>query len=223
MTTITATNEQQVVQAVPKQLLIGGAWREGSAGTLAVEDPSTGETLTEIADGTADDARAALDAAVDAADAWASHPPRERGEILRRAFEAIIERAEDLALLMTLEMGKPLARVSRRGALRGRFLPLVRRGGGSHRRTLRGRAQRQGAVADDAPAGRAVLADHAVELPAGDGHPQDRPGNCRGLHDGRQACQADTAVDAGIGQNPRAGRPARRRAEPHHHELARVR
>ncbi len=108
MTTITASEEQQVVGAVPKQLYIAGQWRDGAAGTLAVEDPSTGDSLAEIADGTADDARAALDAAVAAAGSWAMHPPRERGEILRRAFEAIIARADELALLMTLEMGKPL-------------------------------------------------------------------------------------------------------------------
>ncbi|MGO9753178.1 MAG: NAD-dependent succinate-semialdehyde dehydrogenase [Solirubrobacteraceae bacterium] len=108
MTTITASEEQQVLGAVPKQLYIAGKWRDGAAGTLSVEDPSTGDPLAEIADGTVDDARAALNAAVDAAPSWAAHPPRERGEILRRAFEAIIERADELALLMTLEMGKPL-------------------------------------------------------------------------------------------------------------------
>jgi succinate-semialdehyde dehydrogenase/glutarate-semialdehyde dehydrogenase len=55
-----------------------------------------------------DDAKAALDAAVAAGREWSQHPPRERGEILRRAFDTIIERADDLALIMTLEMGKPL-------------------------------------------------------------------------------------------------------------------
>jgi len=102
-----ATSEQQVVDGVPKQLLIGGEWRDGTGGeTLSVEDPATGESLCEVADGTPDDAVAALAAAADAQDEWAAHPPRERGEILRRAFEAITERADELALLMTLEMGK---------------------------------------------------------------------------------------------------------------------
>jgi succinate-semialdehyde dehydrogenase/glutarate-semialdehyde dehydrogenase len=107
---ITTDNETAVVQAAPNQLLIGGEWRDAAAGgTLAVEDPSTGETLAEVADATPDDAVAALDAAVAAQDAWATHPPRERGEILRRAFERLVERADELALLMTLEMGKPIA------------------------------------------------------------------------------------------------------------------
>jgi succinate-semialdehyde dehydrogenase/glutarate-semialdehyde dehydrogenase len=108
MSTISAPEEQRVVDRVPKQLYIGGEWRDGSKGSLAVEDPSTGEPLCEVADASTDDAKAALDAAVAAGPEWSQHPPRERGEILRRAFEAIVSRADELALLMTLEMGKPL-------------------------------------------------------------------------------------------------------------------
>src|SRR5215212_2571537 len=100
MSTITQDREKSVVEAVPTQLYIGGEWRDASGGeTLAVEDPSTTETLTEVADATPDDARAALDACVAVQDEWAAHPPRERGEILRRAFERIMERVEDLSLL----------------------------------------------------------------------------------------------------------------------------
>ena len=106
MTTITPSQEQQVVDQVPKQLYIGGEWRDGAKGTLSVEDPSTGESLCEVADASVDDAKAALDAAVDAGPEFAKMAPRERGEILRRAFDLIIERKDELALLMTLEMGK---------------------------------------------------------------------------------------------------------------------
>jgi succinate-semialdehyde dehydrogenase/glutarate-semialdehyde dehydrogenase len=107
---VTADQERSVVDSVPRGLLVGGTWRGASGGgTLAVEDPSTGEPIASVADATPDDARAALDAAVAMRDEWAAHPPRERGEILRRAFERIIERRSQLALLMTLEMGKPLA------------------------------------------------------------------------------------------------------------------
>ncbi len=109
MSTITASQEQQILDQVPKRLYIGGEWVDGGEGSLAVEDPSTGESLTEVADASVDDAKRALDAAVEAAPAWAQHPPRERGEILRRAFEAITDRVDELALLMTLEMGKPIA------------------------------------------------------------------------------------------------------------------
>src|ERR1700760_450396 len=109
MSTTTAPAEQKIVDEVPKQLYIGGEWRDGAKGTLSVEDPSTGESLCEVADASTDDAKAALTAAVDAGPAWFDHAPRERGEILRRAFEAITARSDELALLMTLEMGKPLA------------------------------------------------------------------------------------------------------------------
>ena len=105
-----ASNEAAALDATPKQLYIGGEWRDASGGaTLAVEDPATGHTLCEVADATPDDARAALDAACAAQAAWAAHPPRERGEILRRAYEEMTARADELALLMTLEMGKALA------------------------------------------------------------------------------------------------------------------
>jgi succinate-semialdehyde dehydrogenase/glutarate-semialdehyde dehydrogenase len=109
MTAISPSQEQNVLEQVDKTLYIGGEWRDGAGGnTIPVEDPSTGETLVEVADGTADDAVAALDAAVETQGEWAEHPPRERGEILRRAFEAITGRADELALLMTLEMGKTI-------------------------------------------------------------------------------------------------------------------
>jgi succinate-semialdehyde dehydrogenase/glutarate-semialdehyde dehydrogenase len=102
--------ERKVVEAVPKQLLIGGEWRDATGGrTFGVEDPATGETLCEVADATPDDARAALDAAVAAQPGWAATPPNERSEILHRAFLALGEQADDLALLMTLEMGKAVA------------------------------------------------------------------------------------------------------------------
>jgi succinate-semialdehyde dehydrogenase/glutarate-semialdehyde dehydrogenase len=109
MSTISPDQEQAVVEAVNACQFIGGQWREGAGETIAVEDPSTGDTLVEIASATAADAKAALDAAVEAQIEWRSHPPRERGEILRRAYEVLNERKDDLALLMTLEMGKPLA------------------------------------------------------------------------------------------------------------------
>jgi succinate-semialdehyde dehydrogenase / glutarate-semialdehyde dehydrogenase len=122
MTTISAPEEQRVLDEVPKQLYIGGEWRDGAKGTLSVEDPSTGDSLCEVADASADDAMAALDAAVDAGAEWAAHPPRERGEILRRAFEHIVAHEDELALLMTLEMGKPLAESKAEVAYGGEFL-----------------------------------------------------------------------------------------------------
>jgi succinate-semialdehyde dehydrogenase/glutarate-semialdehyde dehydrogenase len=101
--------EQAVFDQVHKDLYIGGQWRPASGGgTLPVEDPATGETLVEVADATPQDALAALSAAADAQASWAATAPRERGEILRRAYELLLARTEDLALVMTLEMGKAL-------------------------------------------------------------------------------------------------------------------
>ncbi|MFG1816109.1 NAD-dependent succinate-semialdehyde dehydrogenase [Kribbella sp. NPDC049174] len=102
--------EREVVEACPNELFIGGKWQAATGGkTLAVEDPATGTTLCEVADASPADGVAALDAAVAAQAEWAATPPRERGEILRRTYELMTERADDLALLMTLEMGKPVA------------------------------------------------------------------------------------------------------------------
>ena len=105
-----STQEEQVVDAAPKQLLIGGEWRDAAEGkTLPVEDPATGETLCEVADGSPQDAMDALAAADDKRAEWAAAAPNERSEVLHKAFEALNDRADELALLMTLEMGKPLA------------------------------------------------------------------------------------------------------------------
>jgi succinate-semialdehyde dehydrogenase / glutarate-semialdehyde dehydrogenase len=102
--------EEKVVSSVPSGLFIGGAWRPAESGaTFPVEDPSTGRVLTDVADASPADGMQALEAATKAQPAWAAVPPRERSDILRRAYDLLLERKETLALLMTLEMGKPLA------------------------------------------------------------------------------------------------------------------
>ena len=104
------TDEQvsRVLGAVPKGLLIGGKWIT-TDGAVDVEDPSTGKVIASVADASPEQGIEALDAAVAASADWAATDPRERGEILRKAFDLLVERSEDIALLMTLEMGKPLA------------------------------------------------------------------------------------------------------------------
>ncbi len=102
--------EEKVVGAVPSGLFIGGAWRPSETGaTFTVEDPSTRQVLAEVADASPADGMQALEAASKAQPAWAAVPARDRSDILRRAYDLLLERQEDLALLMTLEMGKPLA------------------------------------------------------------------------------------------------------------------
>lgn len=107
---MTDSRESELLASVPTGLLINGEWRAATGGTtVAVNDPATGKVIHEIADATVDDGVAAMDAAADAFPSWAATPARERAEILRRAFDLLQERKEDIALLMTLEMGKPLA------------------------------------------------------------------------------------------------------------------
>jgi len=107
---ITHNQEDPLLASVPTGLLINGQWRPAASGkTFDVEDPATGKALMAIADAGVHDSLAALDAAAAAQGTWAKVPARERGEILRRAFELVTARAEDFALLITLEMGKPLA------------------------------------------------------------------------------------------------------------------
>ena len=78
-------SEKSLLASVPTGLFIGGTWRDAAGGaTLEVEDPATGEVLTEVADASVEDGRAALDAAVAAQAGWAATAPRDRGEILRR-------------------------------------------------------------------------------------------------------------------------------------------
>lgn len=97
----------EFVSKLPNQHYIGGEWL--GEPTLEVTNPATGEVIGKVADGDTKVALSALDAACDAAESWAATAPRERGELLRRAFELITKRKDDFARLMTLEMGKPLA------------------------------------------------------------------------------------------------------------------
>ncbi|MGO4595353.1 NAD-dependent succinate-semialdehyde dehydrogenase [Leifsonia sp. 2TAF2] len=115
-------DEKALLERVPDGLYIGGEWTPGSAGTFPVFDPATGDRIKEIADASPEDGIRALDAAVAAADDWAATPARVRGEILRRAFDLLQERRDEFALLMTLEMGKPLAEANGEVTYGGEFL-----------------------------------------------------------------------------------------------------
>lgn len=115
--------ETQLLSDVPSELFIGGRWLPARAGeTFSVADPATGRDLKEIADATPSEAVAALDAAVSSFESWSRTAPRERAEILRRAYELVIEKTDQFALLMTLEMGKPLAQAEGEVAYGAEFL-----------------------------------------------------------------------------------------------------
>ncbi|MGL4172849.1 MAG: NAD-dependent succinate-semialdehyde dehydrogenase [Actinomycetota bacterium] len=104
------TEHAQIIEAASDGLLIAGVRRPSSdGGHIDVINPASEDVIASVPDATPHDGREALDAAVAAQDGWASTAPRDRGEILRAAFEKITHRIDDLALLMTLEMGKPLA------------------------------------------------------------------------------------------------------------------
>jgi succinate-semialdehyde dehydrogenase/glutarate-semialdehyde dehydrogenase len=115
--------ESAVISGVPRQLLIGGTWVDAAGGaTLDVRDPSTGEVLCAVADASPADGRRALEAAVQAQVSFARTSPRERADILTRAFDLLHERIDDLALLMTLEMGKPVPEAKGEIAYAAEFL-----------------------------------------------------------------------------------------------------
>ncbi len=139
-----------------------------------MHDPATGEVLATLASATSEDAVAALDAADAAQASWARTAPRERAEILRRAFDLVTERAEDFALLMTLEMGKPLAEARGEVTYGAEFLRWFSeetvRDYGRYLTTPEGKNK---ILVQHKPVGP-VPADHALELPAGHGHPQGR-------------------------------------------------
>ncbi len=104
------SNAVSLVAAVPKGLLIGGEWSAAANGAeFPVENPANSEVVAMVADAGREEALAALEAASYAQASWTKTSPRSRGEILRAAFEEIMRRQEELSLLMTLEMGKPLA------------------------------------------------------------------------------------------------------------------
>ena len=95
---------------VPTKLFIGGNWRKSSdSNSITVIDPATSEVLAEVANATSEDAKDAVRSAYDAQPEWEHRPPRERGEVLRRTFEIMRSRSEEIARLMVLENGKALA------------------------------------------------------------------------------------------------------------------
>ena len=152
--------------------------------------------MKKIADAGPEDGKAAMDAAADAFPAWAATPARERAEILRRAFDLLQERKEDFALLMTIEMGKPLAEARGEVAYGGEFLRWF----SEETARIQGRygANPEGTgrmIVSQHPVGPCFL-DHAVELPARDGDPQDRARARRRLHGRHQARRTHAAHDA---------------------------
>lgn len=117
------TDHSALIDAIPTDLWIGGKQVPSSSGArFPVHNPANGAVLTTVADASTADGATALDEAVAAQPSWAATAPRERAEILRRAWELVMERRDDFALAMTLEMGKPLAESQGEVAYGGEFL-----------------------------------------------------------------------------------------------------
>ncbi|WP_168581833.1 NAD-dependent succinate-semialdehyde dehydrogenase [Gephyromycinifex aptenodytis] len=126
MTTSTITLKERAaaaIAAVPTGLYINGQWSEAASGARTdVLNPATEEVLASIADGGPQDAQRAIEVAAATQKTWGRTPPRERSLILRRAYELVMERQEELALVMTAEMGKPLAEAKGEVAYAAEFL-----------------------------------------------------------------------------------------------------
>ena len=187
-----------------------------------MEDPSTGEAIASVADATPDDAKAALDAACAVQDEWAAHPPRERGEILRRAFEAMIANADDLALVMTLEMGKPLAESKAEITYAAEFLRWF----SEEAVRIEGRfATVPNGVGRLITMKQPVGPCYAItpwNFPAAMGTRKIGPAIAAGCTMVIKPAQQTPLSDARAGQDLRGGRAARRRAE-RRHELQELR
>lgn len=111
------------------QMFIDGEWRDAASGaTFAVTDPATGEHVADVADAAPHDATAACAAASAAQRAWAAVAPREKAEILRRSFELMMERQDELAELIVRAAGQAARRRPRRDRVRRRVLPVELRG-----------------------------------------------------------------------------------------------
>jgi succinate-semialdehyde dehydrogenase/glutarate-semialdehyde dehydrogenase len=118
-----AADEKRVLDLVPRGIFVNGSWKDSSdKKTLDVIDPATGKVLVSIADAAPEDGMAAIEAAHNAQAAWAKTAPRERAEILRAAFEKVTEMADEFALVMSLEMGKPFAEAKGEVAYGAEFL-----------------------------------------------------------------------------------------------------
>ncbi|CAB0638620.1 NAD-dependent succinate-semialdehyde dehydrogenase [Corynebacterium diphtheriae] len=99
----------ELLQRIPTELFIAGQFQPAHNGaTLRVTNPSDGSELATVASASEKEARAALDAAEKAQPTWAATPARERSEILRRAYDLVIEHKDDLALIQSLELGRAL-------------------------------------------------------------------------------------------------------------------
>ena len=180
-------------------------------GMIPVVNPAAEEVITEIADGTVAEAVAAVEVAYQAQDAWADIGPRSRSEILRRAFDIMIERSEALARLIVVEEVGKFFRSHGARSLTPRSSSVVLRGGRAAGRRDRARPGWDEQDRGPTPADRCLAPHHAMELSGRDGYPQDRAGARRRVLGHPEAGVRDTADRTGNRSYPRRSRRAGRR------------
>ena len=201
---------------VPTDLWIGGKWRKSSdGGRFDVIDPATENKVASVASATVEDAKAALDAASAAFPGWAAKKPRERGEILRKAFELIMRDAERLAKLITIENGKALSDSRGEVAYSAEFFRWYAEEAVRNIGAKFGRPGLRRAHPGAPQAGRHRGAGDAVEFSGRHGDAQDRPGARRRLPGRAQARLRYAAHHAGADADPRGSRRAGRRRQRH--------
>ena len=201
---------ENLLANVPTDLWIGGKWRKSSdGGRFDVIDPATERKIASVASATVDDAKAALDAAEGAFEGWAGRKPRERAEILRKAFELIMRDAERFAKLITLENGKALPDSRGEVAYAAEFF-----------RWYAEEAVRNIGEVSRAPASGARIFVHrragdAMEFPGGNGDPQDWACTRGRLSSCSEACFGHAAHHAGADAGPGRSRRSRGRGQRH--------
>ena len=120
---VSPQEEARVLALVPRGIYVNGEWKDSADGSLIdVIDPATGKVLVQVANATPKDGMDALAAAHAAQAEWAKTSPRFRAEILRKAFDRVTELADEFAILMSLEMGKPVAEARGEVAYGSEFL-----------------------------------------------------------------------------------------------------
>ena len=196
---------------------VAGRWTGGDGSRArAVTDPADGSTIGHVAALSAAQAGAATDAAEAAFPAWSGLLPQERGAILRRWFALILDAREDPRADHDPRAGQAALRGARRDRLRRELRRVLRRGGPppEHRERHLAPARRRGRGLARALGRR--RADHALELPLRDDHPQGRRRARRRLHRARASLDRDAVLGAGARRARRARRRARRRPQRRH-------
>lgn len=199
-----------------QQAYVDGAWVDADNGqTIKVNNPATGEIIGSVPKMGAAETRRAIEAADKALPAWRALTAKERANKLRRWFDLMIENQDDLARLMTIEQGKPLAEAKGEIAYAASFLEWF----GEEAKRIYGDT-----IPGHQPDKRIIVIKQPIGVTAaitpwnflGDDHPQGRPGPGRRLHHGAQACFADPVFRPGPGRTGRARRHSEGRVQRGH-------